>query len=167
VIGVDECHRAHAVTVTLAGTSKCLFGFFLFFLTFSSQFLTSSRSCNRHAPLIIQKGRARAGQKVQPRRVGPNSSLDSSIALRRGEKRKEKKCLAKCLSHLQGVCSPCKCLLHCVAALARMLLQFSESSFPRFPTSSRSCNGQAPLLIQEGRARAGQKVHARQVGQDS
>jgi hypothetical protein len=26
------------------------------------------RSCNGHAPLIIQEGRARAGQKIQPRR---------------------------------------------------------------------------------------------------
>jgi hypothetical protein len=28
------------------------------------------RSCNEHAPLIIQEGRARAGQIVQPRREG-------------------------------------------------------------------------------------------------
>jgi hypothetical protein len=45
---------------------------------FHPHFLTSMRSCNRHAPLLIQEGRARAGQYVQPLRVGqypaPNSS---------------------------------------------------------------------------------------------
>jgi hypothetical protein len=34
----------------------------LFFLTFSSHFLTSSRSCNGHAPLIIQNGGAVLGR---------------------------------------------------------------------------------------------------------
>jgi hypothetical protein len=32
----------------------------------------------RPRPLIIQEGRDRAGQSVQPRRDGPNSDLDSS-----------------------------------------------------------------------------------------
>jgi hypothetical protein len=80
---------------------KCLFGFFLFFLTFSSRFLTSTRSCNGHAPLIIQEGRARAGQKVQPRRARQSSKLNSSKALRRGEKRKIK-------SAWLSVCRTCK-----------------------------------------------------------
>jgi hypothetical protein len=59
-------------------------GFCSFF--FFSHFLTSLRSCNRHAPLIIQEGRARAGQIVQPRQDGLSSDLDSSIAHVNGEK---------------------------------------------------------------------------------
>jgi hypothetical protein len=42
------------------------------------------RSCNGHAPLIIQEGRARAGQYVQLRRGGRSSDLDSSIAQGKG-----------------------------------------------------------------------------------
>jgi hypothetical protein len=45
---------------------------FLLGFPFFSHFLTFSRSCNGHAPLIIQEGCACAGQKVQPRRVGQN-----------------------------------------------------------------------------------------------
>jgi hypothetical protein len=41
----------------------------------------------RLAPLLIQKGRAHAGQKVQPRRVGQDSALDSSTALGKGDLR--------------------------------------------------------------------------------
>jgi hypothetical protein len=55
------------------------------YLIFSSpRLLTSLRSCNGHAPLIIQEGPARAGQKVQPRRVRLSSALNSSKALRKG-----------------------------------------------------------------------------------
>jgi hypothetical protein len=36
------------------------------------------RSCNGHVPLIIQEGRARAGQIPQPRRDGQNPDPDSS-----------------------------------------------------------------------------------------
>jgi hypothetical protein len=68
--------------------------FFAIFVSSCPRFPTYSRSCNGHAPLLIQKGRARAGQRVQPRRVGQNSTPDSSTALGKG-----KKCLAKCLSH--------------------------------------------------------------------
>jgi hypothetical protein len=59
-----------------------VFMVFLFFsfLFFSFHFLTSSRLCNGHAPLIIQEQRARAGQNVQPRRDRPNSDLNSSLA---------------------------------------------------------------------------------------
>jgi hypothetical protein len=161
-----RCRRAHAVAVALASTSKCFFCFFLIFLTFSSHFLTSSRSCNGHAPLIIQEGRARAGQKVQPRRVRQSSALNSSKARGKGRKDGKRKCSAKCLSHSQGVCLLAKCLSHYIAALFGVLLIF-ESYFPLIPTSSRSCNGHAPLLIQEGRAHAAQKVQPRQVRQSS
>jgi hypothetical protein len=41
---------------------------------------TSMRSCNGHAPLITQERRARAGQEVQPRRVGPCAAPNSSKA---------------------------------------------------------------------------------------
>jgi hypothetical protein len=41
---------------------------------------TSMRSCKGHALLIIQEGRARAGQEVQPRRVGPCAAPNSSKA---------------------------------------------------------------------------------------
>jgi hypothetical protein len=47
----------------------------------SPSFLTSLRSCNGHAPLIIQEGRARAGQRVQPHRVGHCATPNSSLAL--------------------------------------------------------------------------------------
>jgi hypothetical protein len=63
---------------------KCS-GFFLGPVYSFPLFLTYSRSCNEHAPLLIQKGRARAGQKVQPRRVRQNSALDSSTALGEGK----------------------------------------------------------------------------------
>jgi hypothetical protein len=70
---------------------------------------------------------------------------------RKVEKRHKKKA-SVCCTH-KSVCST--------------FLQFSGKSFPPFPTSWRSCNGPAPLLIQEGRARAGQKVHPSRVGQNS
>jgi hypothetical protein len=54
--------------------------------SFFSSLPTSLRSCNGHAPLLIQKGRARAGQEVTPRRVGPCATPNSSLALREGER---------------------------------------------------------------------------------
>jgi hypothetical protein len=47
-------------------------------LLFYFSTLTSVRSCNGHAPPIIQEGRARAGQIPQPRRDGQNPEPDSS-----------------------------------------------------------------------------------------
>jgi hypothetical protein len=47
-------------------------------LLFFSSTLTSMRSCNGHAPLIIQEGRARARQIPQPRQDGHESNPDSS-----------------------------------------------------------------------------------------
>jgi hypothetical protein len=95
VIALTQLHLMFA----LARTSKCFFGFcvnfgFLcelrFFLVlpcnFPPCFLTFLRSCNGHAPLLIQKGRAPARQKVQPLRVRQNAALDSSIVLRKGRK---------------------------------------------------------------------------------
>jgi hypothetical protein len=75
------------VTVALA---KCLLHFVaslacmllrdfpLLFLCSFPRFPTLSRSCNGHAPLLIQKGR---GQKVQPRQVRQSSALNSSKAV--------------------------------------------------------------------------------------
>jgi hypothetical protein len=81
-------------------------GFFLVFPCVSLCFVCSSfpcfptysRSCNGHAPLLIRKGPARAGQKVQPRQVGQNSAPNSSIALGRGKKEMFGK-VAEFLSH--------------------------------------------------------------------
>jgi hypothetical protein len=117
-------------------------------------FLTSSRSCKGHAPLIIQEGRARVGQKVQPCRVGQDSSLDSSIAhgiLGVGG--------AKSFFALT--------LLHLGAALKCFSNNPVYSFPPPLPTYTRSGNRHAPLLIQKRRAHAGQKVQPRRVGQDS
>jgi hypothetical protein len=81
--------------VTLALTADAYSGFSRHLLFFSPCFQTSLRLCNGHLPLLIQKGCARTGQKVQRRQVGQNSAPDSSKGLWKGER----KCLAKCLSH--------------------------------------------------------------------
>jgi hypothetical protein len=47
---------------------------------FFPHFSTSLRSCNGHAPLLVQERRARAGQHVQSRRDGQYSYLNSSLA---------------------------------------------------------------------------------------
>jgi hypothetical protein len=143
-----------------------------FFLFFPPRLPTYSRLCNGHAPLLIQKGCASAGQKVQLRLVGQYATPDdSSIAPGMWEKKKMfgkvSVALAKCLLHSQ---SDCRTLLPHSHALANASSGFFPcfsllvcSSFPRFPTYSKSCNGHAPLLIQKGRARTGQKVQPRRV----
>jgi hypothetical protein len=55
-MGVDECHRAHAVAAALAGTIQRLFMFFLMFLTFSSHPLTSSEVVPRARPSYNPRG---------------------------------------------------------------------------------------------------------------
>jgi hypothetical protein len=120
-----------------------------------SRFPTSLMSCNGHAPLIIQEGRARAGQNVQPRQDGLKSYLNSSLAQGKGWGGRE--------SVSQGCC---RTLKH----LAKVSSGSSWFSFPlssHLLTSLRSCNGHAPLIIQEGRARAGQNVQRRRDGQNS
>jgi hypothetical protein len=81
------------------------------------RFPTYSRLCKGHAPLLIQKERARAGQKVQPHWVGQNSAPDSSTALEKGEKvfGKVSVALAKCLLHSQSVCCTWLPQLHALA----------------------------------------------------
>jgi hypothetical protein len=68
-------------SVALGGALKILFSLLFFlpnYLLFSSILLTSVRSCNGHAPLIIQEGRDRAGQIPQPRLDGQSPDPDSS-----------------------------------------------------------------------------------------
>jgi hypothetical protein len=123
-----------------------------FFITrfpfLSSQFLTSLRSCNGHAPLIIQEGRARAG--LRPSRVEwgkvPHLTVSSHSEIGGGG----------------GWVINCDFLVGFSHSLLLFLLQcpfhfmMSHSlSHPVFLTSLRSCYGHAPLIIQEGRARAG------------
>jgi hypothetical protein len=81
----------------LAHTCKCLFWFFLSFLSLLPNLLT--RSCNRRTPLLIQKGCARAGQKVQPRQVGQSAAPNNSIALGKGGERIGKVSVALTLLH--------------------------------------------------------------------
>jgi hypothetical protein len=83
-------HSQSVCRTLLPHSHACFFGIFpLFFLCPLPRFSTYSRSCNGHAPLLIQKGRTQAGQKVQPRRVGQNSAPDSSTALGEGKRMDE------------------------------------------------------------------------------
>jgi hypothetical protein len=119
-------------------SSFILFYFFLpDSLLFSSILLTSMRSCNEHAPLIIQEGRARAGQIPQPRRDGQSPDLDSS---------KHSKGEGGEIPLLRGGNIEVRCRTRkCMVSMASWLL-FSSSTL----TSMRSCNGHAHLIIQEG-----------------
>jgi hypothetical protein len=120
----------------------------------SNSFLTSLRSCNGHAPLIIQEGRARTGHRVPC--ATPNSS--KALGMWGGG-------VAKCLSRSRIRTRVPHSLI--LQVFFVFFLLFSVFSPPRFPTSLRSCNGHAPLISQEGRARAGQKVQPRRVRQNS
>jgi hypothetical protein len=119
--GVDRGGGAVMVMVIEVGPSVCRAHTFalgaalaiIFFLPvlFHPRFLTSMRSCNGHAPLIIQEGCARAGQNVQPRRVGQTSALCSSLAREGGGG--EQGCRArKCCCTRKCFCTH-KCCLFC------------------------------------------------------
>jgi hypothetical protein len=129
-------------------------GFFVFsFPCFPSY----TRSCKGHTPLLIQKGCARPGQKVQPRQVSQSATPDSSMALREGGGRSDQ----------QSVFCAHDVALGCRTRIIWFFSPCHVFSFPRFPTYLRSCNGPTPLLIQKGRARAGQKVQPRWVSQST
>jgi hypothetical protein len=103
------------------------------------------RSCNGHAPLIIQEGRAHAGQNVQPCRDGQSSDLDSSKAQGRGGG--------------SGRGSQSRLQSHSQALL--FLNGFHGFPFILFSFLL------LPLIIQERRARAGQNVQPRRDGQSA
>jgi hypothetical protein len=66
-----------SVACTRTQLHACFFSFLMILLFL---FPTDLRSCNGHAPLLVQEGRARAGQNVQQRRDGQYSYLNSSLA---------------------------------------------------------------------------------------
>jgi hypothetical protein len=74
-----------ALTHSHLGAALVNFSIFPIFSVFSPPcFSTHSGLCDGHAPLLIQKGHARTGQKVQPRRVGPCAAPNSSLAQGKG-----------------------------------------------------------------------------------
>jgi hypothetical protein len=87
------------------------------------------RLCNGHAPLIIQEGRARAGQYVQPRQGGQSSDLNSSIAQGKGGGSGQGS-QSVSQSHSQALL-----FLHGFHGLPFLVLFFSS----HFLTSLRSC----------------------------
>jgi hypothetical protein len=75
----DRLNSEKSVACTCTNLHACFFSFLIILFLFP----TFLRSCNGHAPLLVQEGRALAGQNVQPRRDGQYSSyLNSYLAHR-------------------------------------------------------------------------------------